>query len=62
MCIRDSDNEVVVIVADESKRNLQTTLGQWFGDHASMNIFPPGTLLHYRQILSDETLYNRLGG
>jgi len=56
------DNEVVVIVSDESKRNLQTTLGQWFADHASMRTFPVGTLLHYRQILSGEPTYNKLGG
>jgi len=56
------DNEAVVIVADESKRNLQDTLGSWFAEMVGVNTFPPGTLLHYRQITSDETLYNRLGG
>jgi hypothetical protein len=56
------DNEVVVIVSDESKRNLQTTLGEWFADHASMRTFPVGTLLHYRQILSGEPIHNKLGG
>ena len=56
------DNEVVVIVRDESKRNLQTTLDQWFAEMVGVNTFPPGTLLHYRQILSDESIYNKLGG
>jgi hypothetical protein len=56
------DNEVVVIVQHESKRTLQSTLGDWFTQRPSDAPYPVGTLLHYRQILSDEPIYNQLGG
>ena len=55
-------NEVVVIVRDESKRNLQATLGQWFTDTNGEAPFIIGTLLHYREITPDEPIYNQLGG
>jgi hypothetical protein len=68
------DNEVVVIVRHESKRRLQSTLGDWFneqqrtlegeGDEAAgrPSGYPEGTLLHYREILPDEPIMQQLGG
>ena len=58
------DNEVVVIVANESKRNLQGTLGDWFveDEHDESGQWPVGSLLHYREVLLDEPIYNKLGG
>ena len=63
------DNEAVIIVRGESKRGLQATLGDWFTEglpHAetddSYSTFPDGTLLHYREILRDEPIYNTLLG
>ena len=57
------DNEVVVIVANESKRNLQNTLGDWFMEDQHVDgEWPVGSLLIYREILPAEDLYKRLGG
>jgi hypothetical protein len=68
------DNEVVVIVRCDSKRGAQSTLGDWFtetnrtlegeGDEAAgrPSGYPEGTLLHYREILPSESIYNQLGG
>ena len=56
------DNEVVVQVRGESKRSMQGTLGEWFGEGTDLRTFPVGTLLHYREVLPSESLYNQLGG
>lgn len=56
------DNEVVVIVRDESKRNLQSTLGDWFIRDMHTLDWVPGTLLHYRELTEDHPYKTRLGG
>jgi hypothetical protein len=59
------DNEVVVLVRYESKRGLQTILGDWFVEDEKVDEdsgWPVGSLLHYREILHTESNYNRLGG
>ena len=58
------DNEMVVIVRCDSKRGAQSTLGDWFTEHGSSfeAPYPVGALLHYREILPDESIYNTLGG
>lgn len=61
-------NEIVAIVRHDSKRILQETLGEWFNETTGTEPirgigYPIGTLLHYRQILSDEPIFrNLLGG
>jgi hypothetical protein len=60
-----TDNEVIVVVSDDSKRNLQNVLGDWFGEDTPHD--PPyeiGALLHYREILRDEPshILNKIGG
>jgi hypothetical protein len=63
-------HEIVIVVSDESKRNLQSTLGDWFGEpHRDLSrerhsAYPTGTLLHYREILPSESTHirNQLGG
>lgn len=57
--------EAVVVVSHESKRTLQETLGNWFAEVDDTDArFHAGTLLHYREILRDESIHicNRLGG
>ena len=57
------DNEIVVQVRDESKRSMQVTLGDWFNEGLTDAApYPDGTLLHYREILPSESIYNSLGG
>ena len=53
------DNEVVVTVYTESKRSAQGILGDWFVEddrEEDGNGWPVGSLLHYREILSDERI------
>lgn len=57
--------EIVVIVRGESKRSMQSILGDWFTEAVRDDeraSFPTGTLLHYREITADEALPNQLGG
>ena len=48
--------EAVVVVSGESKRGMQNTLGEWFveDDKGADGQWPVGSLLHYREIMSDE--------
>jgi hypothetical protein len=60
-------HEIVVVVSNDSKRGMQTTLGDWFAEGRVVEAvtgYPDGTLLHYREILPDESTHirNRLGG
>jgi hypothetical protein len=59
-------NEIVAIVRHDSKRNLQSTLGDWFAEGRVVEAvtgYPNGTLLHYREITPDEPIAkNLLGG
>jgi hypothetical protein len=48
---------------------LATILGDWFTEGTphretddSYSTFPDGTLLHYREILRDEPIYDKLQG
>lgn len=58
-------DEAVVQVRGESKRSMQGILGDWFIEderEEDGSGWPVGSLLHYREVTSDESIYNVLGG
>lgn len=64
-----TDNEVIIVVSNDSKWKLQTVLGEWFTETTDEDCapglgYPVGALLHYRQILRDEPTHilNKIGG
>jgi hypothetical protein len=48
-------NEAVIIVSHDSKRTLQSVLGDWFAEDANHEApYPEGALLHYRELVSGD--------